>query len=101
MSSWRKAGGFFIGLGIFLLILFVLSDSARQPEFGLLVGGFGCMAVGSFFIATHPAPEPPPSTRFRIMKRRKDEPTPRRESKKKARGSAKDEDEKSGEGKDG
>jgi hypothetical protein len=82
MSLWRKVGGFFIGLGIFLLILFVISDSVRQPEFGLLAGGFGCIALGGFISATHPAPEPPPSPRFRIIKRRKkDEPKPRREQK--------------------
>ncbi len=55
MNSWRKAGGFFIGLGIFLVILFVVSDSVRQPEFGLLAGGAGCFVVGGFFLATHPA----------------------------------------------
>ena len=66
MSSWRKAGGFFIALGIFLLVLFVISDSASQPDFGLLAGGFGCIVLGGFFLATHPAPEPPPSPRFRI-----------------------------------
>ena len=95
MSSWRKAGGFFIGLGIFFLILFVISDSARQPDFGLLAGGFGCIVLGGFFLATHPAPEPPPSPRFRIVKRRKDEPKPRRESREKSPDTAKDEGERS------
>jgi hypothetical protein len=95
MSSWRKAGGFFIGLGIFFLILFVISDSARQPDFGLLAGGFGCIMLGGFFLATHPAPEPPPSPRFRIVKRRKDEPKPRRESREKSPDTAKDEGERS------
>ncbi len=95
MSAWRKAGGFFIGLGIFLLILFVLSDSAQQPDFGILAGGFGCFVVGGFFIVTHPAPEPPPSPRFRVFKRRKDEPKPRREQKEKSEASTRDEDEKS------
>jgi hypothetical protein len=96
MSSWRKAGGFFIALGIFLLALFVISDSARQPDFGLLAGGFGCIVLGGFMLATHPAPEPPPSPRFRIIKRRKDEPTPKHESKERSRGSEKGEGEKSG-----
>jgi hypothetical protein len=95
MSSWRKAGGFFIGLGVFLVILFVISDSARQPEFGILAGGAGCFLLGGFILATHPAPEPPPSPRFRVIKRRKDEPKPRRESKEKGSGSANGEDEKS------
>ena len=92
MSSWRKAGGFFIGLGIFFLILFVISDSARQPEFGLLAGGFGCIVLGGFILATHPAPEPPPSPRFRIMKRRKDEPKPKHDSREKSPDSAKGDD---------
>ena len=95
MSTWRKAGGFLIGLGIFLLILFVISDSANQPDFGILAGGFGCVVAGGFFIVTHPAPEPPPSPRFRVLKRRKDEPKPRREQRVKSEDSAKDEDEKS------
>ncbi len=95
MSSWRKAGGFFIGLGIFLVILFVLSNSVRQPEFGLLAGGAGCFVVGGLFLATHPAPEPPPSPRFRIVKRRKDEPKPKRESREKEKGSDKGDDGKS------
>lgn len=91
MNSWRKAGGFFIALGIFLLILFVISDSTRQPEFGILAGGLGCLALGGLFLATHPAEEPPPSPRFRILKRRKDEPKPKRESKEKSSGLAKGE----------
>jgi hypothetical protein len=91
MSSWRKAGGFFIGLGIFFLILFVISDSARQPDFGLLAGGFGCIVLGGFLLATHPAEEPPPSPRFRIIKRRKDEPKPKREPKEKSVGSTRGE----------
>ncbi len=91
MNSWRKAGGFFIGLGIFLVILFVISDSVRQPEFGLLAGGAGCFAVGGFFLATHPAAEPPPSPRFRVIKRRKDEPKPKHEPKDKGLSSEKDE----------
>ena len=92
MNSWRKAGGFFIALGIFLVILFVISDSVRQAEFGLLAGGAGCFAVGGFFLATHPAAEPPPSPRFRVIKRRKDEPKPKRETREKEKGSAKGEE---------
>jgi hypothetical protein len=77
-------GGFLIGLGVFSLALFVISDSVQQPEFGLLAGGFGLLVVGIFLVVTHPLPAPPPSPRFRVLRRSKGEPTPKREQPKSA-----------------
>jgi hypothetical protein len=79
MSSWRRMGGFLIALGILFMALFVLSDSVSQAEFSLLAGGFGLLVVGIFLWVTHPAPAPPPATRFRVLSRRKGEPAPKRE----------------------
>ena len=79
MSSWRRMGGFLIGLGILFMALFVISDSVRQPEFNLLAGGFGCLVLGIFMLVTHPAPAAPPAPRFGVFKRRKDNPVPKRE----------------------
>jgi hypothetical protein len=79
MNSWRRMGGFLIAIGVLFLVLFVISDSASQPEFSLLAGGFGCLVVGIFMIVTHPAPAPPPAPRFRVLNRRKGEPAPKRE----------------------
>lgn len=92
MSAWRKAGGFCIGLGIFFLILFVISDSVRSTQFSLLGLAFGCMVLGGFLLATHPAPPPTPATRFRVLKRRKDEPKPRREGRDQQRSAGGDRD---------
>ncbi len=80
-NGWRRTGGFLIGLGLFLLVLFVISDSVSQPEFGLLAGGAGGIGLGSFFLVTHPKPKAPPAPRFRLIRGIKDEPVPKKEAK--------------------
>jgi hypothetical protein len=75
----RRVGGFLVGLGVFFLVLFVISDSVLQPEFGLLAGGVACLGLGIFLIVTNPVEAPPPSPRFRVFKRRGKDPQPRKE----------------------
>ena len=77
MGSWRKLGQFSIALGVFLLVMFVFSDIAKQAEFGLLLAGLAGLGFGIFMLVTNPAPQPTPSPRFRILKGRKNEPQPK------------------------
>jgi hypothetical protein len=81
MNSWRRMGSFLIGLGVFLLALFVISDSVRQAEFGLLASGALAVGLGIFLLMTHPKPEPPKAPRFRLVRGIKDEPQPKKEVK--------------------
>ena len=77
MSSWRKLGVFITTLGVFLLALFVFSDIAKQPEFGLLLSGMAILVFGIFMLVTNPSTQSTPNPRFRKVKGHKNEPQPR------------------------
>jgi hypothetical protein len=77
MSSLRKLGGFLILFGLFLLALFVFSDMANQPEFGLLLAGMGGTLLGIFILVTNPAPKADPNPRFRLVRGVKSQPQPK------------------------
>lgn len=77
MNTLRKLGGFFTAFGVFLLGLFLFSDIAKQPEFGLLLAGMGSVAVGILILVTNPAPKPEANPRFRLVRGRKSEPQPK------------------------
>ncbi len=77
MSSLRKVGVFMTLLGGFLLALFVFSDIAKQPEFGLLLAGMAAVILGIFLMVTNPNPQVTPNPRFRMVRGHKDEPQPK------------------------
>jgi hypothetical protein len=70
MSIGRRVGAFSFVLGIFLILYFVLSASGQTIILGALLGGIALLGLGFLLIVTHPAPPPPDSGRFRILRRK-------------------------------
>jgi hypothetical protein len=64
----NRIGTFFILLGIFLVVLFVLSDIAQAPTCNFLIIGGVSLSLGIFLWFKDPAPPGPPTGRFRIFK---------------------------------
>ena len=64
----NRVGTFFILLGITLIALFILSDMAKSPTYGLLVFGFVSLGLGIFMWFRDPPPPKEPTGRFRILK---------------------------------
>jgi len=70
MRMNSRLGTFFVLIGVMLLMLFVFSDLAKQPDFSLLFFG-GILVVGGMLLNWRaPAPPRPPSGRFRILRER-------------------------------
>jgi hypothetical protein len=69
-----RVGTFFLLIGIGLIILFVLSESARQTMFDYFCWGMILLIVGFLFRAQYKRSAPPPSGRFSIFKRFKRKP---------------------------
>lgn len=68
-----RVGTFFIIVGIGLVILFVLSESARQTVFGYFCWGTIFLVVGFLFRAQYKRSRPP-SGRFGILQKLKRKP---------------------------
>ena len=64
----RKIAFFLIILGIFLLVLYLLSDIAGSPAIGLLLVGGLLFGLGIWIRTTARPPEKPESTRFRTIR---------------------------------
>ncbi len=66
----KPLGSFLFFVGLILLVLFVFSDIAEQPQFGLFAGGAVCLilAVALWLTSPRPAPGEPPA-RFRTVKK--------------------------------
>lgn len=69
-----RVGTFFIMVGIGLVILFVLSESARQTIFDYFCWAMIFLIVGFMFRAQYRKSAPPSSGRFSILKRFKRKP---------------------------
>lgn len=69
-----RVGTFFLLVGIGLVILFVLSESARQTVFSYFCWGAILLTVGFLFRAQYKRAMPPSSGRFSILKRFKRKP---------------------------
>ena len=69
-----RVGTFFLLVGIGLVILFVLSEAARQTVFSYFCWGAILLTVGFLFRAQYKRAMPPSSGRFSILKRFKRKP---------------------------
>ena len=78
MTLGNRIGVFLILLGIAFIGLFILSDVASAPEVGLLAAGTLILLVGIYLFWKNPNPDPAPSGRFGIFKRK---PKPKKEKK--------------------
>ena len=67
MVTSRKIGQFFMLLGGFLLVLFVTSDIADDPEFNLFFFGLAGLVIG-IILYNQDRPEKPESARFRWIR---------------------------------
>jgi uncharacterized membrane protein HdeD (DUF308 family) len=67
VNTGRKIGRFLVVLGVGLIGFFVLTDLARQVNFGALLFGAILMIVGIFLIISNPNPEPHQAPRFRAL----------------------------------
>ena len=84
--NMRKTGTFFLLLGTFLIMLFLLSDIANSPSFSLLVFGGIFFIGGVLFKIKSPAKSAPsPSTRFQYIKSMKNRPKMSRKEKREAK----------------
>jgi hypothetical protein len=64
-----RMGTFLVVLGIGVLILFVLSDLAKQPDFDFLFGAVLLLSAGWLLQRRRPAQ--PASGRFSLLRRRR------------------------------
>jgi hypothetical protein len=64
-----RMGTFLIVLGVGVLILFVLSDLAKQPDFDFLFGAVLLLSVG--WLLQRRRPPPPASGRFSLLRRKR------------------------------
>jgi uncharacterized membrane protein YccC len=69
-----RVGTFFLLVGTGLVILFVLSESARQTVFGYFCWGMILLMFGFIFRARYRRAAPPSSGRFSIFQRLKRKP---------------------------
>ena len=74
-----RVGTFFILVGIMLIVLFAASDMQRTPEFDFFFFGLLALAVGIFF--RRKAPAPPPSDRFSLIRKMRENAKKRKEEK--------------------
>jgi succinate-acetate transporter protein len=74
-----RIGTFLILLGIFSLIFFIASDSAKQPEFDWLFIGMVLMGIG--FLFRRRAPPPPSAGRFGMVRKMREDAKKRKEEK--------------------
>jgi hypothetical protein len=65
----RRLGNFLIMLGFFLVVLFLLSDIAASPQFGLFLVGAALAALGFVFRSIAKPVERIPSGRFQTINR--------------------------------
>ncbi len=64
----RRAGTFFLVLGVFLIVLFVASDAVRATYYPLICSGAILLVLGWFLRVRNRAPEQgKPSGRFGIF----------------------------------
>ena len=72
--TMNKVGTFFLLLGAFLIALFLLSDVAESPSFGLLLFG-GLIFIGGILLKIKaPKREIEANTRFQAIKKYRDRP---------------------------
>jgi hypothetical protein len=67
VNTGRKIGKFLVVLGSGLIAFFVLTDLARQVNFGTLFIGTLILIGGIFLIVTNPNPEAHKAPRFRTL----------------------------------
>jgi len=65
----KRMGNFLIMLGFFLVVLFVLSDIATSPQFGLFLVGAALAGLGFVLRAAAKPVERIPSGRFQTLNR--------------------------------
>jgi len=70
-----RIGCFFLFVGAVLMVIFLASDLATSPALGLLFWGVLSLLAGLAFWRKGYSP-PPSSNRFRILRRKKDNPPP-------------------------
>jgi hypothetical protein len=64
----KRAGTFFIVLGVFLVALFISSDAVKAPYYPLICSGAILLGLGWFLRVRNREPEEAkPSGRFRIF----------------------------------
>lgn len=68
-----RVGSFFILFGISLMALFLLSAIANMPDFKMLLLAGGGILLGIFLQWTNPSPSRPPSSRFRLLRKKREE----------------------------
>ena len=66
MTFSGRVGQFLLILGIALLVIFVISDLAEDPQFNLFFWGLGIAALGIIMMRRGRLPAEP-SGRFRIL----------------------------------
>jgi hypothetical protein len=69
-----RVGTFFLLVGIGLVILFILSESAKQVVFSYFCWGTILLTVGFLFRAQYKRAAPPSSGRFSVLQRFKRKP---------------------------
>lgn len=69
MELGYRTGSFFILLGLVLILLFVIADTAKIIDVRLLIGGALLIAVGIFIRRHYAISERPRSERFRVLRR--------------------------------
>jgi len=69
-----RIGTYFILLGIGLLVIFMLSESAQQTAFSYFCWSVILFIVGFVFRSRYKRPAPPSSGRFSVLKRFKRKP---------------------------
>jgi hypothetical protein len=67
-----KVGLYFLIIGIVLLVLFFVTGQENDPNVLYFFSGFGLSLLG-FFLIRKNWKAPPPSTRFRMFRRKKKE----------------------------
>ena len=72
MELWLRVGTFLLLVGFLLVVIFVLSDLSHSVDFRYLFFGGLCLAGGFFLRWSHPKPPPEPSSRFRILREKKE-----------------------------
>ena len=80
MSTSARIGTFLLLIAAILMVLFIYSDTANDPQFKLLIYGVLLTIVGMILRLTAPRPAPPQNTRPRLFgKRQKKERNERKD----------------------